>query len=440
MTKKIIIITTPDLHNHFASALEKIQSSYAFEIHEYMDFRHLALLYAGLEDKADGFLISGSVAKRVIELSYTTMTKPLVSVQIDLANIYRMLLNLKIENRDLDMSRIAFDYLLKIDDRFSVLELLSESDSISEVSEKFEQWLSKASLEDLLQVEDEIITKIRKLWSEQKLDLVINFFSSIFPRLKTQGVPCFLAYSRFENILNAVISVQHKIKINQLSANLPLVISISPQKSKDSLVDEWNMISLHKQLLDYKYNEIADYLIQQENEGLSIITNIQSSNDIVDFEQQHLEQHLIKCLDFKVIIGYGIGNTVMQAKRNAMNAKQEAMNHGMSFLIDENNNLIGPLGSSTLLTVSNEAPSDVQALAKKAQLSTLTIQKLISILQLQSSNELTSRDITTHMGVTLRNANRILGNLEKSGLAVVSHEMSTRTKGRPQKVYRILFN
>ena len=439
MTKKIIIITTPDLHNHFASALERIQSSYTFEIHEYMDFRHLASLYANLEDKAEGFLISGSVAKRVIELSYNTMKKPLVSVQIDLANIYRMLLNLKIENRDLDMSRIAFDYLLKIDDRFSVLELLSESDSISEVSEKFEQWLSKASLEDLLHVEDEIITKIRKLWLEQKLDLVINFFSSIYPRLRMQEVSCFLAYPRFENILNAVISVQHRIKINELSANLPLVISMSPQKAHDPLVDEWNRISLHKQLLDFKYNEIADYLIQQENDGLSIITNTQSSDDIVKFEQHHLEQYLSGCLDFKVVIGYGVGNTVMQAKRNATNAKKEALAHGKSFLVDENNRLIGPLGSNTTLTVPNEVSPSIQDLAKRAHLSTLTIQKLNSILALLGSQEITSSDITTHMGVTIRNANRILGNLEANNLAIVTHEKSAQTKGRPQKVYKVLF-
>ena len=267
------------------------------------------------------------------------------------------------------MSRITFDYLLKIDDRFSVLELLSESDSISEVSEKFEQWLSKASLEDLLHVEDEIITKIRKLWSEQKLDLVINFFSSIYPRLRMQEVSCFLAYPRFENILNAVISVQHRIKINELSANLPLVISMSPQKAHDPLVDEWNRISLHKQLLDFKYNEIADYLIQQENDGLSIITNTQSSDDIVKFEQHHLEQYLSGCLDFKVVIGYGVGNTVMQAKRNATNAKKEALTHGKSFLVDENNRLIGPLGSNTTLTVPNEVSPSIQDLAKNVEMS-----------------------------------------------------------------------
>lgn len=440
MTKKIIVITTTELRRYFEEAFEKIQPSYDIEICEYDNFRNLASIYSLLEDKADGFLVSGSVAKKVIEKSHKNHKKPILTVQMDQSNIYKLLLNLKIENKDLDVSRIVFDYLLNDNSKLSVIDIIKDSNLTSDdLGTHFNEWLDNTSLEKLYTLEEEITEKIVTLWYNKKIDLVVNFYSSIISQLRNKGIPCILAYPRIENILNATISIQHHIKINQLSANLPVIISISPQKIEDNEVSEWNMISLHKHLLDFKHNEIADYLIQKEKDGFSIITNVQSSKDIIDFEQYRLENYLRKCLDFRVVVGYGVGNTITQAKNNSMNARKEAITNGNSFLIDENNNLVGPLKSDKLLNVSSEATPDVQQIAKASHLSTLTIQKLISIMNVLDTKEITSRDIASHMGVTIRNANRIISNLEKNNLAISSHERSTSTKGRPIKVYQILF-
>ena len=48
---------------------------------------------------------------------------------------------------------------------------------------------------------------------------------------------------------------------------------------------------------------------------------------------------------------------------------------------------------------------------------TLTIQKLISIVKMNGSYEITTNELANHLGVTVRNANRILRNLENGGAA-----------------------
>ena len=56
----------------------------------------------------------------------------------------------------------------------------------------------------------------------------------------------------------------------------------------------------------------------------------------------------------------------------------------------------------------------------------------------KNSCEITSQELASRLNVTVRNANRILSNLEKNQLAVVAYHKSLNTKGRPQKVYQLM--
>ena len=83
--------------------------------------------------------------------------------------------------------------------------------------------------------------------------------------------------------------------------------------------------------------------------------------------------------------------------------------------MNETNQLIGPLGSSQFPSFPQNLPDNIFKIAENCKLSTLTIQKLISIIKMTGSYELTTNELADHMGVTVRNANRILRNLENGG-------------------------
>ena len=180
-------------------------------------------------------------------------------------------------------------------------------------------------------------------------------------------------------------------------------------------------------------------LIQQEKDGLTVMMSLKKSRRIEMGFSGKIENYLEKVLDFKTDIGYGIEKSIIKAHNNARKAKKESVIYEKSFLIDENNRMIGPLLSDHEITVSQDITSEIKDIARQAHLSTLTIQKLMSIKKLTGSKEITSQEIAGHLNMTIRNANRILANLEQSNLAHLIYEKSSNSKGRPVKVYELSF-
>ena len=78
-------------------------------------------------------------------------------------------------------------------------------------------------------------------------------------------------------------------------------------------------------------------------------------------------------------------------------------------------------------------------IAKKCKLSTITIQKLMTYQKLTGDNKVTTQELSSRFGVTIRNANRILQNLQKGGCASVVYTRTSNSKGRPTKVYELNF-
>ena len=112
------------------------------------------------------------------------------------------------------------------------------------------------------------------------------------------------------------------------------------------------------------------------------------------------------------------------------------MKAGASCIMDEKKNVKGPLNGD-VIEMRGDMSDQAYAMAEKCKLSTLTMQKLMSIIKMKGSNRLTTQELAERLGVTVRNANRILNNLEKGGAAEIVHTLSVTSKGRPVKVYEL---
>ena len=97
MRRKIVAITSQYLKEPISQIVSELKLSEVYDS------------YAG---DTDGFLISGKIAKAAIESTAHAYNRPIVSFEIDIAGLYRALLNLLISNRDLDMDRIILDLSL----------------------------------------------------------------------------------------------------------------------------------------------------------------------------------------------------------------------------------------------------------------------------------------------------------------------------------------
>ena len=187
--------------------------------------------------------------------------------------------------------------------------------------------------------------------------------------------------------------------------------------------------------VDKRYG--GDMIIQRAALGCDVFTKYSLVSYLTGcFTKCALSKYFQEHLPFTVCIGYGVGASISAAKSHAMKAKREAFQHKGSFGVDEHQRMYGPLNAENTIIVDTEVTPEIQEMAQKSQLSTLTIQKLISMVNISGSSYVTTQEIAQRFKVTPRNANRILSSLEKGGLAWATGKRAAQTKGRPTTVYQ----
>jgi predicted transcriptional regulator len=145
---------------------------------------------------------------------------------------------------------------------------------------------------------------------------------------------------------------------------------------------------------------------------------------------------------YNINIGWGIGNTKTHSESNARNAniKSAELGGNCTYIIDDTNQLIGPLYSEN--KIINAADSlIVDKLTSYIPLSSANISKIMSVIDERGTNEITAKILSDYLNVTLRTANRILNVLHESEVATLANSnVSKKHRGRPEKVYQINFS
>ena len=106
MRRKIVAITSQYLKEPISQIVSELKLNCDIQVVSYNKFDTISEVYDSYAGDTDGFLISGKIAKAAIESTAHAYNRPIVSFEIDIAGLYRALLNLLISNRDLDMYRI----------------------------------------------------------------------------------------------------------------------------------------------------------------------------------------------------------------------------------------------------------------------------------------------------------------------------------------------
>ncbi|MGN1167475.1 MAG: hypothetical protein ACI4S2_13725 [Lachnospiraceae bacterium] len=433
----ILVITSEYLSQYMKDTLGMPPENIVFRFAEYQKFSDLEEIYLENESWADGVLTTGIVVQTTLERTINRPLKPMLSLGTDNESFYRIPLSLLIENRSFDPERIVFDVFVNVVPQASVLSLL-ESKSVDTMFPEFFKWLSCAPLEELEQVENDTLERIKSLWENDKIDMVICRYSSLIPRLKELNIPCVFANGTDEHVHDVLQHLLAKIKIEKITAHAPAVISVRPRETKDNLWTERMEIALQKALLDFAYKNDLDFLLQKKMEQILVITEKAVISYITDdFKQNHLASYLKENIDYNLSISYGIGNTIDEALVNAQTAFRAEGISGDSFLVDEEQKLIGPLCADKKTVSSNMITPRIQEISQKSSLSTATIHRLSRLLLLLGRREITSMDLAEGFHISLRGANRILQKLEKSGIAKASFQKSSHMRGRPTKIYSI---
>lgn len=440
MPYHVLIISSPYLAQYVDDMFKKYFKNTAYRIVEYHAFSELQGIYLANESWADAILTTGIVVQTVLERAIPDLSKPILSLGTDNESFYRVPLSLLIEHRSLDPERIVFDVFLNFTPIPTVVDLLDYK-SLDYSFPSFQQWLATASLEELCAIEDKTFLSLQQLWENHEIDLVICRYSNLVPRLKELGIPCVFAAATDEYFRTTVQHLLAQIKIQKMSAHAPAVILFTPLDTPEHTWSEHQEISLQKVLLDYAQNNDLDFMIQKKNSQILILTEKAVISYVThNFTSSQFSNYLDTHLDFSVNVAFGIGNTIEIALENARMAYEASGISKDSFLIDEDQQLIGPLSDSLSSFYTSMNASQVQELANRCGLSTLTIQRLNRLMLLTDRRDLTSVELAESFHITMRGANRILQKLEACGLAEASFKKSAHMRGRPTKIYQIDWN
>ena len=421
MNTNIVVITSHFLRPHIEEIYSNLDLECNIKVVAYDNFNTIHKIYDQYAACTNGFLVSGTAAKAAIEVVEHELKRPIISFEIDSAGLYRSILDLLLENRDLNMNRLIIDFMIPLEGGITANDFFKWMDLNYDKSH-IDIWSETLNRENFAKLEGQIINEILRLWNMDAIDMVLCQYSNLILFLKDLT-------KRFMYILS----------LEYMRENLPVVISIFA--SDNSLNTEENIQLIAHHTNKFFQSNAINCVIQEEKSHCSTIITVENLHQITNNEKNcNLSVYLNKYIDFEISIGYGIGINLEMAVNNAYTAQRESLLSGKSFVFTENGNLIGPLSSKACMVIENQAIYDIGKIAKNSSLSAITIKKIIAIIKINNSNMITTQDLSLHLKSTVRNANRILKNLEKSGYAKITSTQTTNTKGRPTKVYELNFH
>ena len=437
MQYKIVVITSHYLHKPTQESLGRVSPDCEYIVVPYDNFEHIVEVYDRYASEADGFLVSGKSALSAIQMNTREVMKPMVPFQVDTAALYKELLHLVLKNREQDLNRVAMDALLPIQSGYTAADFL-EIAEIDSVDERISHWIRLSNEQGMGGVEQSIAEKLIALWESGAIDLVICQYSSVIPALEKHGIPYRYPFLSDFRMGECVKELLVKIELEHLRAGLPAAVCVSPRRL--SAASEYQMERLNDALQQFCREHLMNCEIRNDGGVYCADFTVQNvrymtHNSVTCLLRTFLEE----VLDFETAVGYGIGSSREQAASNAIAAMKEAAISGRSFIRDEAGNLIGPLDSEQQMVVSTRPMGDVGEIARRCSLSTMTIQKLMTYIRMAGTNKTTTQELSRQFDVTIRNANRILSNLERGGCAKVIYSQTSSTKGRPVKVYELIF-
>ena len=432
---KIAIITSKPLHNFFKESLkdEMKKNTIDFYIHE--EIVKTCEMYSEIEDKYDGFLTSGEIINGAIDKYVGSVKKPILSISSDLASYYEIFLKLIYKNKDLNFNRVYVDFLDWFPQSNSIVDYLSNG-TYGKLLYGFRKSLKERSLNDIVQTDRKVLDKHINLWKEGKIDVSITRSSNILQKLDEENVNYIFLMPNKLHAIESFGRLMKEIELKKFQENSSVAIYMK--------VDEkYDLNNVIKAIYEYRNISLTNLIINHYERNIEILSTYKEVLEMTNnLEECSLGKYIFDNTYYQIDIGYGIANTIYQAIKNSISAFKEAQNYSVpaSFVHSDNGNVIGPLNSNNIKVINNIVTPQINNISKKTGLSTLTIQKLFSIKDKLEENEITISILSDYLGISHRNANRILSKLVEANVATILYTKQTATKGRPKKVFSFLFD
>lgn len=439
------------LKKHSIEFLEKTigheYKSCSLKYFEYADLYDLRNIFEREQSNYDGFVTSYIMPMTVLKgLTNFKNSKPIVSFDMDVENMYRIILQIILEKNSLSDVNFAIDNL----DELLNIEDMIKDDFLNEHIKSLFSEMETASFDELVEIEDNVLTRHLELANKGERGVIVTFFYSVVHELAAKGFECHYVYPGKHNIEYAFDTLEKKIQMNEIQKRLPGVIYINPMIEQLSDMTTMDIEVLFSGIIKKVVELSGEYgvkpIVKRDYSNLEIYLDaVQLQRLTRNYTYCFLIKSLTEDLDFKGTIGYGIGKNIYNSLINAITASKYSINENFKYrnsstLIDtdgelyilssEENMQIGQLPNYL-----NE--NYIAQISKISRLSPKTINRIISFLQYRDSNMVTTQELADFFEITKRGASKTINSLVNSGLAKVEDIRHDGEKGRPENIYKI---
>ncbi|MFD1928438.1 hypothetical protein ACFSFY_10285 [Sporosarcina siberiensis] len=408
-----IAIIGPD---EFCNRAEKIvakRNDIELDLYRYQEPKESAQLIHEIQP-CDVILFSGSLSYLHATDSLSNISIPVLYMKQDESAVAITLLHIALQN-ELDFNKISID--------------IREKEHIDHILKDLNE-TTKSPFVHLLR-EDELINEItmfhKSLSQAGKTDLAITSVHAVYEQLKLHNIPTQKIIDPESAILRNIEYAKHEALLKRSNSAQTAVGLVTVLKKSSKVVEFVENLTA---LLRAQFSELnGEYTIY------TTMGNIEFALTNSEFLA------LFKSMQNEVQIAFGCGESIMDAKENAhfaLNFNKKS-NDFSFYVLDSNKKLLGPFPHSDgSIQLKLHDPVLVE-MAKKTTLSSANISKLMTFSQGRQSKQFTTNDLSLHLNVSRRTAERTLKKLVECDYAkIVGEEMAYR-QGRPRSLYELKF-
>ncbi|MER2112302.1 MAG: transcriptional regulator [Solibacillus isronensis] len=380
----------------------------------------------------DGILFSGNLGYNVLLQKLGDFRTPTYYLDITEGDFYKQLFSINITHKKLNFSRVGMDIISPDNNFLDLHNVIAENEFPKVIEVNYNEKLYDYALSQYL-----------SLWNNGEIDLVLTRISNIVNSLKISNIPTVFIFPSKESILEQVKFIINELQINKLQESQGSIGLVTVRNPAPLQNEELQLVMLHKALLEYNSLHKVFTVIQHKLNRFELITtqaDLKATTS--NYTKSDLQDYLLSVLPFEVNIGWGIGSTFFEAKKNAQIANNHAASEQTSstYVITANKEMIGPLGNEVDLAPETTDYPQLQKISDATGISIVHLKKLVVLWNKLEESEVSADDIAYQLNVSNRQANRILNKLEDVGVATVSHKRQEKSKGRPKKIYSLGFS
>lgn len=383
--------------------------------------------------KVNGWLFSNHLSYQVANEALNFEANNILSTYVH-ANLYKTLLEI---NKDrLDINKKISIEISNTEDEFQFQHLLN---AINLDSNHFKTLKIEATT-TLDIISDFHLTSFQ---SDEAI-AAITLNDHIYETLKKLHIPVYKLTGTSIEIKNALNLLTEKIKSHSFK-NSQIAVAIINIKEFESLFSndspnyKWQKTELNikRILLDFC-----------EESSSSLIENGLGKYQIFSV-RNHIEKNLqaLKATIFQMMlelktnisIGIGYATSAADAEKNARKAVQEipkSNTQEVNFTIIKDNNTSVQTIKNIEVIYSHDISSEINKLLRSISVNVSTFNKIKALSERLNWIDFTANDVSEHLSMTLRNAQRIVSKLVEVNLLEEYSERTPIARGRGRKTYR----